>query len=153
MKSHQNITDLFAVLKSLLGRSSSLQRLSLFFDNMALPKGSDHSQLANFFVQFVLKMKHLFAVCVTFDEFDSILKEEVDRRIVEEVLPNRPALWFHLGTDTPNAVDPGVPLVHYYEMVHIDLFSRIPEVREFSLGNALPELVALYYFLKEVYHP
>ena len=73
-------------------------------------------------------MKHLFAVCVTFDELDSILKEEVDRRIVEEVLPNRPALWFHLGTDIPNAVDPGVPLVHYHEMVHIDLFSRIPEV-------------------------
>ena len=128
MKSHQNITDVFAVLKSLLGRASSLQRLSLFFDSMALPKGSDHSQLANFFVQFVLKMKHLFAVCVTFDELDSILKEEVDRRIVEEVLPNRPALWFHLGTDTPNAVDPGVPLVHYHEMVHLDLFCRIPEV-------------------------
>jgi len=52
------------------------------------------------------------------DEDDGeALIEQINHRMTAEVLPTRPALWFHIGSELPDATD--VPLVHYQELVHI----------------------------------
>ncbi len=78
-------------------------------------------------VQLALKLKRLTCLSLTFYELsDSKLIEHVHRRMAEEVLPTRPALWFHLGTAFAEASDPSVPAVHYHEMVFTNTFDPTP---------------------------
>jgi len=52
------------------------------------------------------------------DEDDGeALIEQINHRMTLEVLPTRPALCFHIGSELPDATD--VPLVHYQELVYI----------------------------------
>jgi len=61
------------------------------------------------------------------DEFDDAnfgLMEQINQRMTEEVLPTRPALWFYLGSKFPDATD--APLIHYLELVDINLWNNPP---------------------------
>jgi len=46
---------------------------------------------------------------------DKALMEQINHRMTSEVLPTRSALWFHSGSELPDATD--VPLVHYQELI------------------------------------
>ena len=84
--------------------------------------------LADFIVQLALKLKRLTCLSLSFYELnDNKLIEQVHRRMGEEVLPTRPALWFHLGSDFPEASDPSVPAIHYHEMVFANNFDPPPK--------------------------
>ena len=84
--------------------------------------------LADFIVQLALKLKRLTCLSLSFYELnDNKLIEQVHRRMGEEVLPTRPALWFHLGSDFPEASDPRVPAVHYNEMIYSNEFDPPPK--------------------------
>jgi len=41
----------------------------------------------------------------------------IKQRVEEEVVTERPSLWFHLDRPVPEASDPGVPPIHYFEIV------------------------------------
>lgn len=130
------------VLKSLTICASHLERLVIYFKAFPDDAVSLDHPFTEFVVQFAKKMERLVALCIVFfnrrhsgghsdccsccscyyddDEPTDALMEQINRRMAEEVLPTRPALWFHLGSDIPNATDPDVPLIHYREMIHID---------------------------------
>jgi len=81
----------------------------------------DQVSLADFLVQFAMKMKHLALFCLVLKGCDFnrpyILINRANQRMAEEVLPKRPALWFYLDCNMPDGVDSTVPGIHYHEMV------------------------------------
>lgn len=121
----KNFLDVLFVFKSLLCRASHLERLVLIFENNKdIPySGSDDHPLVDFLVQFALKMKRLTCLCMTFNKIDPALIQELKRRLTEDVLPSRSSFWFHLGRELPKATDPGVPPLHYHEMIYVDKFN------------------------------
>lgn len=42
----------------------------------------------------------------------------IKSRVEEEVVPERPSLWFHLDRILPKASDQSVPPIHYHQMVN-----------------------------------
>ena len=85
--------------------------------------------LAHFMVKVALKLERLTCLSLTLYELkDSMLFEEVNRRILEEVLPVRPALWFHFGNNFAEASDPSVPAVHHREMIITNNFDPPPKL-------------------------
>lgn len=117
----KNFPDVLFVFQSLLCRASHLERLVLIFETK-VPCSDDHP-LVDFLVQFALKMKRLTCLCITFNKIDPALIQEVKRRLTEDVLPSSPSFWFHLGRELPKATDPGVPPLHYHEMIYVDKFN------------------------------
>jgi len=108
----RDIADAICILESLLSHAPNLQRIAIEWKIETLPADWNYP-LADLIVQMALKLERLTCLSLTFFELnDSKLIEEVHRRIVEEVLPTRPALWFHLGTDFAEASDPNVPAEH-----------------------------------------
>ena len=84
--------------------------------------------LADLIVQLALKLKRLTFLSLTFHELNANeLIEQVHRRMAEEVLPSRPALWFHLGNTCPDGSNPNVPAVHYHEMILSNTFDPPPK--------------------------
>jgi len=61
-------------------------------------------------------MPHLVALCLAGLAIDS--NGVVKRQLIEEVIPERPAFWFHLNRYLPKTNDPSVPKIHYEEIVH-----------------------------------
>jgi len=84
------------------------------------------TELEEFIVEFAKGMTHL--VCLGFFgfRFHSSAAEEIRRRITEEVVPLRPAFWYHLGRQLPNENDVSVPRVHYEEIVNQNNLSTVP---------------------------
>ena len=83
--------------------------------------------LANFMVKVDLKLERLTCLSLTlYEQKDSMLFEEVNRRILEEVLSVRPALWFHFSNNFAEASDPSVPAVHHREMIITNNFDPPP---------------------------
>jgi len=85
-------------------------------------------ELEEFVVEFAKGMVHL--VCLGFFgfRFDSSAAEVIEKRLTEEVVPLRPAFWFHLGRRLPNENDDSVPRVHYEGIVNLcdPCFSIVP---------------------------
>ena len=69
------------------------------------------------FADFTAQMNHLTCCCLTFKQMDIDLMKAIKERVEEQVVMERPSLWFHLGRDLPDASDPGVPSIHYHQMV------------------------------------
>jgi len=61
-------------------------------------------------------MPHLVALCLAGLGIDS--NGVVKRQLIEEVIPERPAFWFHLSRNLPTANDPSIPKIHYEEIVY-----------------------------------
>ncbi len=85
------------------------------------------TDLSDYLIDFVSKMGNLVAFCFTGFDIQPFVLEAVRSRLSEEILPNRPSLWFYFGRVLPNANDPSVPRVHYDEIVNpIDPFNALP---------------------------
>lgn len=78
-------------------------------------------------VQFAMKMKRLVAFCIVSGQLDGTLMNDISFRIVETVVPLRPALWAHLGAGWPDRSDPDVPAIHFNEtMIDHDFYFPPP---------------------------
>jgi len=121
----KDFTNVFRVFKSLKTSTSHLERITLAFECESLPADLDET-LPALLVKFLLKMKRLTAACIIFFDLDDDVIEKVHQRIVVEVLPTRPTLWFHLGCEYPYSTDPDVPFVHFIQMVDSDGFNPVP---------------------------
>jgi len=71
-------------------------------------------------------MKRLTAMSLCFYGIDRVLLTEANRRIVEEVIPIRPSLWFHLDSADPDPAGQSFPGVHYHEMFYFSQFFSLP---------------------------
>ena len=119
-----------AVLKGSIDSSiqeTKLERLALIdAGSVDLPNWKHPPNFADFLVDFTAKMTHLTCCCLTFKQMDGVLMKAIKERVEEEVVIERPSLWFHLGRDIPNVSDPGVPAIHYHQMVNPMHFSTPP---------------------------
>ena len=109
----------FSILKSLLKASAKLERLALIdAGSEKLPDWKNPPEFADFLVGFTAKMTHMTCCCITFNQIDASLTEEIKQRVEKEVVVERPSLWFHLDRALPEASDPGVPAIHYHQIVN-----------------------------------
>ena len=74
-----------------------------------------YALLENSLVKFVKEMPHLVALCLAGLAIDC--NGAVKRRLIEEVLPERPAFWCHLSRNLPSD-DPSIPKIHYEDLVY-----------------------------------
>jgi len=111
----------FSILKAILKESikeCKLERLALIdAGSVDFPNWKHPPEFADFLVDFTAKMTHLTCCCLTFKQMDVDLIKSIKERVEEEVVTERPSLWFHLGRDIPNVSDPGVPPIHYHQIV------------------------------------
>jgi len=109
----------FSILKTFLKKSDKLERLTLIdATNVEMPDWKNPPEFAEFLVRFTAQMTHLTCCCLSFKQMDINLMKKIKERVEEEVVTERPSLWFHLGRDIPNASDPGVPPIHYHQIVN-----------------------------------
>jgi len=126
----------FSILKAILKESikksmeeTKLERLTLIDAGTAavdLPDWKHPPEFADFLVRFTAQMTHLTCCCLTFKQMDIDLMKAIKERVEEQVVMERPSLWFHLGRDLPDASDPGVPSIHYHQMVNPIVFTTPP---------------------------
>jgi len=135
-----NIAGASFLLKSLQSCASHLERLVIYFHDF--PDISLNHPFSGLVVDFTVKMERLIALRLVFhyivddeswcsseyfsygnDDANDALMEQINHRISQEVLPTRPALWFHLNSELPGVTDPDVPLIHYREMLNIDTWN------------------------------
>ena len=106
------------ILKAILEKSPLLERLVLIdggSDN--LPFLSAPHKFSDHILEFASKMTHMSCFCVTFNQLAVDLMKEIKERVENEVVAERPSLWFHLDRNIPEASDAGVPSVHYHQIV------------------------------------
>ncbi len=119
-----------AIFKGFIEKSiheTKLERLALIdAGTVDLPRWNHPPEFADFLVDFTAKMTHLYCCCITFKQMDANLMKAIKERVEEEVVIERPALWFHLGRDVPDASDPGVPPIHYHQIVEPISFTTPP---------------------------
>jgi len=109
----------FSILKALLKGSVQLERVALVDAGSGkLPDWKHPPEFVDFLVDFVTKMTHLTCCCLTFNQLGVKLTKEIKPRVEKEVVTDRPSLWFHLDRVLPEASDPGVPAIHYHQIVH-----------------------------------
>ena len=106
---------------ALLQCSSHLERLVLINEkDMMKDKKDRHKMvlLPDFLLPFVIKMKHLVALCLVGFQMKRNEVQELKRRFTDEIVPTRPAFWYYLDPQLPEGNDPSiVPRVHYDEIV------------------------------------
>ena len=98
---------------------------SLFFITKARKRIPIHyTPLQDSILPFVKEVPHLVALCLVGYPIDSSV---VDGQFRAEIVPNRPAFWFHLGSELPKANDLTVPRIHYNGVVNpIDPYYASP---------------------------
>ena len=112
-----------SILKTFLGNEKSLllERLVLIEDrdsgNVSPSPSPPPPGFSDRLLEFTSKMKHLTCCCITSNQMDPDLMTEIKNRVELEVVTERPSLWFHLGRNIPKALDAGVPLIHYHQIV------------------------------------
>ena len=112
-------TTAFSILEALLKESVQLERLTLIVAGPEkLPDWNPSPEFADFLVEFTAKMTHLTCCCLAFNQPGVKLMKEIKQRVENEVATERPSLWFHLDRALPEASDPGVPAIHYHQMVY-----------------------------------
>ena len=112
----------FKLINAHLPSSSHLERVAIDFKGYWKWPDRDpvgNGIMSNFIVNFVSKMTHLVCCILVFrDLYNPALIEEVNRRIMNEILPSRPSLYFYLGTKMPQArPHSNIPLIHFHDMV------------------------------------
>jgi len=122
-----NGSHILPFLKSILKNTPQLERLVLLDESFEeiqspLPDWNHPVDMPDFFVDFAAKMKRLVCFCISFNQIDGAMCEEVNRRVAEKVVGIRPSLWFHFGRYGPDLDDPEVPLIHLQEILlsHLD---------------------------------
>jgi len=109
----------YSILKALLKGSLLLERVALIDGGSEkLPDWKHPPEFSDFIVGFTKKLTHLTCCCLTFNQLDVDFMKEIKTRVEEEVVTERPSLWFFMGRTLPEASDEGVPAIHYHEMVN-----------------------------------
>jgi len=99
-----------------LKNCNKLERFGfLVKDDLNRHSSDYYAPLEDTLVKFVKDMPHLVALCLAGLGIDS--NGVVKRQLIEEVIPERPAFWCHLGRNLPTANDPSIPKIHYEEIV------------------------------------
>lgn len=93
-----------------------------YFERLALVVKEDgrkrstvnYTPLEDAILPFVKQTTQLVALCLV-----GILIEPfyVQQQLIKEIVPNRPAFWFHLGPELPEASDLSVPRIHFNGIV------------------------------------
>jgi len=108
----------YSILKALLKRSLLLERVALIDGGSEKLVAWKHPpEFADFLVGFNAKMTHLTCCCLTFNKLDVDLMKAIKERVEEEVVTDRPSLWFYMDRSLPEASDEGMPSIHYHQMV------------------------------------
>lgn len=82
---------------------------------------------ADFFFTFARRMEHLVALCLSINISATIVKE-LEMKFIQEILPDRPSFWFHVGPSLPRPNDFRVPRVHYDEIISPINYFDVPPV-------------------------
>jgi len=83
--------------------------------------------LEDLFVGFATEMDRLVALCFAGFKVTPKVVHKVNRRVKREIIPHRPAFWFHLDENLPKANDLSVPRIHIQEVVEpIDVYCPTP---------------------------
>ena len=93
----------------------NLERLVLHQDDWT-PITDNLSSLPVVLVGTISKLEALIVLCITHPVADLVV-ETVREMLRTEVLPHRPAFWFHIGDDLPHAGNVDVPRVHLEEVI------------------------------------
>ena len=110
----QNRSSDLASFLNALKCCPQIERLVLYVENEGCLRLHSYAPLEDCLVPFVKKMPRLVALCLVGFRMDP---SAVKKQLLEEVSPDRPAFWFHLGPDFPEYNDPSVPKIHYDEIV------------------------------------
>ncbi len=85
------------------------------------------TQFGDLLVSFARKRERLVLLCLSGFHFQPNAINDVNRRVEEEVIPDRSAFWLHLGPALPKANNPSVPRIHFDEIINpIDWFYAPP---------------------------
>ena len=119
---------LLEVVSTIGSGCPSLERLVINQESWSTVSSTLSSILPNILVNLAtVQLPRLFAFCLVYP-LDFIIRKTITDRFREEILPNRPSFWFHLGDSLPRGTD--VPRVHLDEIVvpceYIDSFSVFP---------------------------
>jgi len=95
-----------------------LERLALFAEADSCKRSHirNAKQLEDSILLFVKEMPHLVALCLAGFPIDSSVIER--QLITAEIISDRPAFWFHLGSDLPKTSDTSVPRIHHEGIVY-----------------------------------
>ena len=89
---------------------------------------NNYAALEDFLLHFVKEKKKLVTLCLAGFQIDPSTVERVHQRFLKEILPLRPPLWFHLGTELPKVNDTTVPRIHYNGIVNpVDAYFAPPQ--------------------------
>ena len=69
-------------------------------------------------VRFVSSAQHLIALCLIDECFSQSAIDGVSQRLKNEILPSRPAFWFHIGLQLPSSVDDTVPRIYHESLIN-----------------------------------
>ena len=94
--------ELSSLLMELTQASPRLQRIVLCAKKNTYQAPDRNHQLENSLFTFVSEMKHLVVLCFVGFEMDHTALEVVKRRLIEEIIPNRPSFWFCFDQELPN---------------------------------------------------
>lgn len=126
-----------SILEALLNEAVKLERLALIdAGSREFPDWKHPSEFADFVVGFVEIMTHMTCCCLTFKQMDGDLMISIKDRVENEVINDRPLLWFHLDGAIPKASDPGVPSIHYHQIV--DPVSLVRAEKHLASFNGAP---------------
>ncbi len=101
----------------------NLERLALITE--ARKRNPTHyTPLQDSILRCIKGAPHLVALCLVGFPIDSSV---LDGQFMAEILPDRPAFWFYLGSELPKASDLTVPRIHYNGIVNpIDPMYALP---------------------------
>lgn len=112
----EDLSQLPAFFKA-LKPCQNLERLVLFAEADSWNRSPirNAKQLQGCILSFVKEMPHLVALCLAGFPIEN---SDVEEFFLAEIVPNRPAFWFHLGSALPKASDISVPRIHHEGIVY-----------------------------------
>jgi len=112
LKASIGVPEVLMKILTAVGSCRNLERLFLVGDPGLQPKNSDY--LPDMLLKTVLHLHHLIVLYLC-QMFRPTVIEEVNIRFRTEILPYRPAFWFHLGDLVSVANNP--PLLHLNQLL------------------------------------
>jgi len=74
-----------------------------------------YNPLQDVILPFVKETTHLVALCLVGLPIDPLILEQ---QFIKNITPDRPAFWFYVGSELPEAKDHTIPRIHYEGIVN-----------------------------------
>ena len=119
MNSKETEADVFRFLKEVLSNCPLLERcvLNTYRNPKPIPSLVNSGELKEFLLKFVTKLKKLTVLCLNWCfVLCHDTTKAIENWLASEILPQRPALWFHLGLISRDNLD--IPRVLLDEMIY-----------------------------------